>query len=583
MTGEQTGMVPFEAHVGLLQFFLTHRGEIVENIQGLLNAQHKPVQHLQDRASVQRQFEECFFTPALITRDQSRLRRQLRAAHRASGFLPSEIPAMHNDLVDPAEMMIRGFNRWQMTRWPGRNGRIRYAQTLFNLYVIQTLELLIMRVWDAGPDSAGERLLQVQGVLDLLWQTSPADQPLLVRDARWLIPVAQSPANQQLAPYFNVAEQVAGALAEDDRVEIDKAGVLLAGGHLRSQLRHYMLSERESLDDNSLILRTRRSNALDFGIAVQSLVPMLKAYERACHGGDQQRRLELAGAICQGLSPDPELFVNRLDLLGPYTMIEHLFVTADGDGRIALTPMGLRHVGLLHEYAALIARMAKRLYEDCPQFRPVAGSYSPYGVIYGFSNNLLEHMAVKTLGPGTVARFSLEDVFNERDRGADKLAWVSGWRKAPHISPEVQKLYEYPQQFAQQIFERIERALQQRVVVGADAATRTGRLIIVPADRQAAAEDVAAVPGLPAQYILSSDRPLVAAGRARFVEQDSLLHDRHEGMYLVSYQAPGGWTAIAKDVLTDILGAGRDSRVVGLPRPAAEVLRLMCPDLVAPC
>ena len=288
---------------------------------------------------------------------------------------------MHNDLIEPAEVMGRGINRWQMTRWPGRNGRIHFAQTLFNVYVIQYLELLVMRLWDAGPDEAGQRLRQVQELLDRLWKSSPPDQPVLVRDVRWLIPVAQSPANELLAPYFHVAEQVAGALSEDDRVEIDKASVLLAGGHLRSQLRHYMLSNGESLADNSLILRTRRSNALDFALAVQSLVSMLKVYETACRQGDLNRRFELAGAICQGVSPDPQLFVNRTDLLGAYTMIEDLFITAEPEGQITISPMGRRHVGLMREYASLIARMSKSLLEDCPRFRPVPGNYSPYGVM----------------------------------------------------------------------------------------------------------------------------------------------------------------------------------------------------------
>ena len=40
--------------------------------------------------------------------------------------------------------------------------------------------------------------------------------------------------------------------------------------------------------------------------------------------------------------------------------------------------------------------------------------------------------------------------------------------------------------------------------------------------------------------------------------------------------------ALKKDLLTEVLGAGRDARIVGLPRDAAQVLRLMCPDLVIP-
>ena len=45
---QRPGQVPFHAHVELLQLFLAHRDEIVERIQGLLNAQRKPIQYLQD-------------------------------------------------------------------------------------------------------------------------------------------------------------------------------------------------------------------------------------------------------------------------------------------------------------------------------------------------------------------------------------------------------------------------------------------------------------------------------------------------------------------------------------------------------
>jgi hypothetical protein len=69
----------------------------------------------------------------------------------------------------------------------------------------------------------------------------------------------------------------------------------------------------------------------------------------------------LAGAICQGISPDPELFLNRVELLGAYSMIEHLFITTDRDGHVVYTPMGQRHVQLLHEYEARIGRVSKPL------------------------------------------------------------------------------------------------------------------------------------------------------------------------------------------------------------------------------
>ena len=70
--------------------------------------------------------------------------------------------------------MIRGFYCWQQTRWPGRNGRMHYAHTLFNLYVLRWLQFLSMRIWDQDPGSAGARLAEIQGVLDELWKSSPA-------------------------------------------------------------------------------------------------------------------------------------------------------------------------------------------------------------------------------------------------------------------------------------------------------------------------------------------------------------------------------------------------------------------------
>jgi hypothetical protein len=569
--------VPFREHVELLQSFLDHRDGIVERIEGLLNAQKRPVQYVQDGALLSRHFEDCFFAPTTLGADQFHLRGQLQAAHWARGFRPREMPGLHNDLVDPGQMLVRGFHLWRQTRWPGRRARLRYAHTLFDLYVIRSLELLSMRLWDAGADGAGERLSQVQGTLAALRRTTPADQPLLVRDARWLIPLAQSPTTDELAGYFAVLEDIAGSLTGEDRLEIHKAAVQMAGGHLRSQLRHHLMSGHVSLEEPGLVLSSRNSNALDFAILIQGLVPLLAAYERACDGGDRAGRLELAGAICQGLSADPELFVHRVELLGAYTMIEHLFITTGHDGRAAYTPVGERHVRLLRDYAGLISRLSRQLLADCPHFRPVAGSYSPYGLIYGFASNLMEHIALKTLQPAAATPYSLEDAFT--DGGADKLAWVNGWRALPHIDAQVQRLFDYPQRFAEDMFARVERALHRRSAGGEPhAASRTGRLFIPAAEDPE--PEVSRIAALAVRYIGSSDPQLVAGGKAHPYDQQRLLRDRQEGMFVVSHQTSGGWVAISKDILTEVLGAGHDARIAGLPHAAAGVLKLACPDLV---
>ena len=578
--GPRPGQVPFQAHIELLHFFLAHRDDIVERIQALLNGQRRPIESLRDTSRLSRDFEDCFFTLPHATDSQSRLRGQLEEAHWASGFRPRQMPDMYNGLVDPAEIMVRVFHLWQQTRWPGRNGRVRYAHTLFMVYVLRRLELLSLRLWDAGAGSTGDRLSHIQAVLDQLRTITPAEQPVFVRDARWLIQLAQSYATDDLSAYFEVAQQVAGTLPAQDRMEIHKAGVRMTGGHLRSQIRYLSLKNAVSLDEPSLVLSTRTSNALDFALLIQELVPLLEAYEHAWHTADGRYRLELASAICQGISADAELFVNQVMLLGAYSMIEYLFVTTNHDGQVGYTPMGQRHVQLLQEYDALIGRLSTPLFEDCPHFRPVAGAYSPYGVLYGFTSHLVEHMALKASQPDAVPRFSLEDVFVGEDANAAKLDWVSGWRQLPHLTREVQQLFDYPQQFAEDIFDRLEQALRRRVADNAvNGAVRRGRLFI--GDDPAQVDSTASpIPDLPVRYIASSDTQLVAAQKAVFCDEPRLLSDRREGKYVLSYKTPGGWVAITKDILTEVLGAGRDVRIAGLPAVAVGVLTLMCPHLV---
>ena len=553
-------------NVELLRLFLAHREDIVESIEAVLNAQRKPIAYLQDKSLLSRHFEDCFF---ILAASQKHLRGELEAAHWAAGFRPRQVQDLHNDLIDPAEIMIRAFYCWQQTRWPGRNGRMHYAHTLFNLYVLRYLQFLSMRLWDDHPGSASERLAEIQGVLDELWSSSPADQPIIVRDARWLIPLAQSLITDELAPYFEIAREVRETLPEADALEIQKAHVRMLGGHLTSQIRYYCTRDGLSIDEHSVVLRTRTSNALDFALLVQGLVALLKAYDCAFESGDQRMRLDMAGAIFQGISSDPELFLNRVHLLSAYSMIEHVFIAPNPEGHVVYSPPGERHMRLLNEYRVLIARLIKPLRDDFPHFKPVDGGCSPYGFIFGLPSHLIEHMALKALQPDAETRFSLEDVFDDRDTSAAKLAWVNGWRKLPHIDRDVQRLFDYPQKFAEDIYGRIEHEL----VRGRDE-PKTGRLYIVSGD-----DSESAIPKLPTRYFGSSDKQIVAAHKAEPYDTAQFLAGRREGHFLVSYQTPDGWMALQKELLTEVLGAGRDARIVGLPLHAAQVLRLMCADL----
>jgi len=211
--------------------------------------------------------------------------------------------------------------------------------------------------------------------------------------------------------------------------------------------------------------------------------------------------------------------------------------------------------------------------------------------MFGLPSNLIEHMALKTLQRDAETRFSLEDVFledlwDDGDTSAAKLAWVNGWRKFPHIDREVQRLYDYPQQFAEDIYDRIDHELRRRDSdAEASEGSCTGRLYIVSGDDpgfdlKETDSKASAIPEVPARYFGSSDTQIVAAHKAEPYDRAQLMRERLEGHFLVSYETPGGWIALKKGLLAEVLGAGRDARIVGLPLDAAQVLRLMCTDLV---
>ena len=179
---------------------------------------------------------------------------------------------------------------------------------------------------------------------------------------------------------------------------------------------------------------------------------------------------------------------------------------------------------------------------------------------------LIELMALKTLQRDAETGYGLEDAFDDRDTSAAKLAWVDGWRKLPHIAPEIQRLYNYPQQFAEEIYNRIAHQLSS-------SGKRTGRLYIVSGDDPESGPESAAIPELPARYFISSDGEL---------DRAQLLKERQEGHFLVSYETSRGWVALRKDLLSEVLGAGCDARIEGLPLHAVQVLGLMCAGLAIP-
>jgi hypothetical protein len=237
-------------------------------------------------------------------------------------------------------------------------------------------------------------------------------------------------------------------------------------------------------------------------------------------------------------------------------------------------------VGLLDEYDCLMRALSPYLRDDCARFRPRPGAYSPYGAIYGFSSDLIEHVTLRVLLPDGSTRFGFEDVFSDGD--VDKLAWVRGWRQLPHLPREVQAQFDYPQQFAEDVFRRVERALAKRTSSTLPGASiPSGRIFFD--DVTQSGQQAAPVPELAARFVRSSDAQLVSAGKAEPCDDRRLASDRQEGKFLVGYRTPGGWAAVTKAILSELLEAGHDVRLTGLPPAARDVVTLTCRSLaVAP-
>ena len=526
----------FGGHLALLRDFLDRRRDFVEQIdRDVLNIRGKGV-------------------PGL-PRELARMEEELAASHLADGFDPIAFEGSSHDF-DPPALVARAHRHWEHHRWPGRNVRLPFAARVFSVFVLRQLQHLSLRIWDDGDEGAAERLHQIQAVLDALNAAAVGDA--LVRDARWLMQTAQGPLTRRLDPYFRIAERISASFSGPAGLDIHKAGAVLTSGHLRSQLRHRAAETNRPIDDPEVLATTRNSNSMDAALLVRDLVPLLEAYGTA---GDA--RPDLADAILQGVSADPELFLTRLDLLGPCTMIEDLFVVAGEDGQPRHSPMGLAHHEFLERYARLIARHAESLLEDAIALDPRHRAYSPLGIAYGFCADLLSNMALDTLLAQPSFGLSLEDMFDSRDRLDRKRARAECWRDG------------YSDAWAAQMFDRTIQALRARARHKDRAnasAVPNARLFL----------DSAPDGAVPAQeHCVTSDLQRALATGATAFPKGQIVRDRNEGRFLASASEDGKWFGISKAILTLCTSQGQNALVAGVPAAVVDRLRLTCPELVA--
>ena len=548
------------APVALVRELLERRQAIVELIDTrVLNAR--------DPGGHSRQIlDSCFFEAPGLPRDFARLHGVLADAHLADGFVPTALDGSAHAL-DPVALAAHAQRHWERHRRPGRNVRLAYAARVYTVFVLRQLEHLSLRIWDEGHDAAEDRLHEIQGLLDRL-NDGPAAEPL-VRDARWLIHTAQGPLTRRLDPYFRIAGHIAASFSDAYRLGIHAAGVKLAGGHLRSQLRHRAAETDRPIDDPAVLATTRNSNAMDGALLVGDLVPLLEAYGTAS-GGD---RLDLADAIFQGVSADPELLLTRLDLLAPCTAIEDLFVERGDDGSPRYTATGETHRRFVERYAALIGRHAARLQEDVPLLDPRERAYSPLGLTYGFCADLLSSMALDTLLAHPSYGLSVEDLFAAGGEADHKRARAGGWTRLRERDVAGHAV-DYSSAWAEQMFDRTVDALRARAARGdrANASNVPDARLFVGA----APEGTLAAQ----EHVITSDLQLALATGATAFPKGQIVTDRNEGRFLASGEVNGKWFGISKVVLTDYTSAGKDVLLAGVPPGVIEVLRLTCPGLV---
>ena len=575
----------FPAHVALLNEFLIHRRAIAERIENtLLNVRGKATSGSRDRSHFERLLQRAFFAlPGLPTALAS-LKGELRVMHLSDGFEPVQLDRFANEF-DPLELVVRAYEYWDGHRWPGSAGRLAYAQTLYAVFMLRQFESLSLRVWDDGNEGAGDRLDDIQRLLDRL--NDPALAPVFVRDARWLIQTAQSPFTRHLHPYLHVASRVSSAFTGVVRLGIHEAGAKLAGGHLRSQLRYRVRATQRPLEDPENLAFTRNSNALDGALLIRDLVPLLDAYAIACEQGRHEDRLNLADAVLQGISADPELLLVRLDLLTPCTMIEDLFIEPGPDGHPRYTAWGEAHTTLLARYRHLVAALAGSLKADLVEMDPARQVYSPYGITYGFCADLLSNMAMDSLPSHPSRGITLEDVFNSRGRLDDTLARAVGWARLPRRSGE-QAHFDHSPEYGAENAARLITALEARVRAGSNlngSHVPDGRLFVVPRSASSASSSARAVPTdhvLADEYCFTTDAARAVSTGATAWPKAQVVQDRREGRYLASVESDGTWVAISKVILTLITSQGRHAVITDVPRSIIEILHLTCPGLVAP-
>jgi hypothetical protein len=174
--------VSFAHYVALFDQFLIRRRDIVERVESqLLNVRGKDITRNRDRRHFEQLLNACFFDLLRLPPELAGLKGQLAARHVADGFAPIQADQYANEL-DPLQLIVYAYRYWEQHRWPGSSGRLTYAGTIYAVFFLRQLEYLSLRIWDDEDEQAGDRLRDVQVLLDRL--NEPAGAFCLLQSPR---------------------------------------------------------------------------------------------------------------------------------------------------------------------------------------------------------------------------------------------------------------------------------------------------------------------------------------------------------------------------------------------------------------
>jgi hypothetical protein len=314
---------------------------------------------------------------------------------------------------------------------------------------------------------------------------------------------------------------------------------------------------------------------MDSALLVRDLVALLDAYRIAIRNNGEHR-IELADAILQGLSADPELMVVRLDLLKPYTWIEDLFRG---------TALGDEQLSLLDRYRELMAASSEALIEDAGHLDPGRQIYSPFGIVYGFCSDVLSNMAMAALITQAADPLSFEDTFDSCGHLDEKLVRASTWARLPRRGAE-REHFEHSPDWGSEMYARLISALERRVSRPGEpnASGHPNSFIFVSSQNRqsppAAEMDSPAEAVNANEYCFTSDMSRAVASGATFQSEAEMIDSRNEGRFLASVKVDGSWFGVSKLVLTLFLAQGKHAAMTAVPEDAVDVIQLVCGGLI---